>query len=51
MSPWKFSNEIVIAQAAAGPFFFFSLFFFPDDSKDLSKDFIVSVDSTLSALM
>lgn len=46
-SLWKFSNEIVIAHSAAGLF----PFFFSDDSKDLSEDFIVAVDSTLPALM
>lgn len=46
-SPWKFSNEIVVALAAAGPA---AVFFFSDDSKDLSEDFIVTVDSTLPAL-
>lgn len=48
-SLWKFFNEIVIAHATAGPAAVF--FFFSDDSKDLSEDFIVAVDSTLSALM
>lgn len=45
-SLWKFSNEIVIAHAAAGPAVFFFFFFsFSDDSKDLSEDCIVAVDS------
>lgn len=47
MSVWKFSNEIVNVRAAAGP----GAVFFSDDSKDLSEDFIVAVDSTPSALM
>lgn len=47
MSVWKFSNEIVIEHAATGP----GAVFFSDDSKDLSEDFIVAVDSTPSALM
>lgn len=47
MSAWKFSNENVNVRAAAGP----GAVFLSDDSKDLSEDFIVAVDSTPSALM
>lgn len=45
MSARKFPNEIVEARAAAGP----GAVFLSDDSKDLSEDFIVAVDSTPSA--
>lgn len=45
MSVCRFSNETVSVRAAAGP----GAVFLSDDSKDLSEDFIVAVDSTPSA--